>query len=227
MSLLILGLTMLISFGAMAYLKSVYARTAQVPIASGLTGAQTAARILQASGISDVEIVEGESFLGDHYDPINKRLVLSPDNYEGSSAAHVGVAAHECGHALQHQQHYAPLHIRMGAVYTTNFASTGVTVVVFASLFFHILSPYIALWIISLCFAILIFFNLITLPVEFDASARAKVVLQQLGIVRPGEEAKAVSDTLYAAGLTYVAALVGTILNFAYYFMLLSGRSRN
>src|ERR1700761_523809 len=98
MILLIWGLTALISFGAMAYLKSVYARTSQVPITSGMTGAQTAARILQWAGISDVEIVEGESFLGDHYDPLNKRLVLSPDNYSGSSAAHVGVAAHECGH---------------------------------------------------------------------------------------------------------------------------------
>ena len=215
---------MLISFGSMAYLKSVFARTSKIPIASGLTGAQTAARILQWAGISDVNIVEGEGFLGDHYDPLNKKLVLSPENYEGSSAANVGVAAHECGHALQHQQHYAPLQIRMGAVYSTNFASTGVTVVVFASLFFHILSAHIALWLISLCFGILIFFNLITLPVEFDASARAKVVLQQLGIIRPGEEANAVSATLNAAGLTYVAALVGTLLNFAYYFMLLSGR---
>jgi Zn-dependent membrane protease YugP len=207
----------------MAYLKSVYARTSQVAIASGLTGAQAAARILQASSISDVQIVEGEGFLGDHYDPMNKRLVLSPDNYNGTSAAHVGVAAHECGHALQHKQLYAPLQIRMGSVYATNFASTGVTVVVFASLFFHILSAHIALWIIALCFGVLIF-NLITLPVEYDASARAKVVLQQLGIVRPGVEAKAVSDTLDAAGLTYVAALLGTILNFAYYAMLLSGR---
>jgi Zn-dependent membrane protease YugP len=224
MSWIILGLTMLISFGAMAYLKSVFARTSQVPVASGLTGAQTAARILQSAGITDVEIVEGQGFLGDHYDPLNKKLVLSPENYHGSSAANVGVAAHECGHALQHQQHYAPLQIRMGAVYSTNFASTGVMVVVFASLFFHILSAHIALWLISLCFGILIAFNLITLPVEFDASARAKVVLQQLGIVRPGPEADAVNATLNAAGLTYVAALVGTILNFAYYFMLLSGR---
>jgi Zn-dependent membrane protease YugP len=224
MSWIILGLTMLISFGAMAYLKSVFARTSQIPIASGLTGAQTAARILQSAGITDVEIVEGQGFLGDHYDPLNKKLVLSPENYQGSSAANVGVAAHECGHALQHQQHYAPLQIRMGAVYSTNFASTGVMVVVFASLFFHILSAHIALWLISLCFGILIAFNLITLPVEFDASARAKVVLLQLRIVRPGPEADAVSATLNAAGLTYVAALVGTILNFAYYFMLLSGR---
>ncbi len=224
MSWIILGLTMLISFGAMAYLKSVFARTSQIPVASGLTGAQTAARILQSAGITDVDIVEGQGFLGDHYDPLNKKLVLSPDNYQGSSAANVGVAAHECGHALQHQQHYAPLQIRMGAVYSTNFASTGVTVVVFASLFFHILSAHIALWLISLCFAVLIAFNLITLPVEFDASARAKVVLLKLGIVRPGTEADAVNSTLNAAGLTYVAALVGTILNFAYYFMLLSGR---
>jgi uncharacterized protein len=221
---LILGLTVLISLASMAYLKSVFARTSQVPIASGLTGAQTADRILHSAGIRDVEIVEGEGFLGDHYDPMNKRLVLSSENYEGSSAANVGVAAHECGHALQHQHHYAPLEIRMGAVYSTNFASTGVTVIVFASLFFHILSAHIALWLISLCFGVLLFFNLITLPVEFDASARAKVVLQQLGIVRPGPEANAVSATLYAAGLTYVAALVGTILNFAYYFMLLSSR---
>lgn len=224
LSLLILGLTLVLSFGAMAYLKSVYARASQVPVASGLTGAQTAARILQWAGISNVEIVEGDSFLGDHYDPINKRLVLSPDNYSGTSAAHVGVAAHECGHALQHQQHYAPLQIRMASVYATNFASTGVTVVAFAALFFHVLSAHIALWIIAGCFAVLFFFNLITLPVEFDASARAKVVLQQLGIVRPGPEAQAVSDTLFAAGLTYVAALVGTVLNFLYYFILLTQR---
>jgi Zn-dependent membrane protease YugP len=224
MAWIILGLTLLISFGSMAYLKSVFARTSQIPVMSGMTGAQTAARILQSAGIGDVEIVKGEGFLGDHYDPLNKKLVLSPENYDGSSAANVGVAAHECGHALQHQQHYIPLQIRMGAVYSTNFASTGVTVVVFASLFFHILSAHIALWLISLCFGILILFNLITLPVEFDASARAKVVLQKLGIVRPGIEAQAVSATLNAAGLTYVAALVGTLLNFAYYFMLLSGR---
>ena len=221
---LMLGVTVLISFGASAYLKSVFARTSQVPIASGLTGAQAAARILQSAGIGDVEIVEGQGFLGDHYDPMNKKLVLSPENYEGSSAANVGVAAHECGHALQHQQHYAPLHIRMSAVYANNFASSAVFYVVMASLWFHFISPHAALWVVSLCFGILIFFNLITLPVEFDASARAKVVLQQLGIVRAGPEADAVSSTLNAAGLTYVAALIGTILTAAYYLWLLSSR---
>ena len=225
--LLIIGLTMLLSFGAMAYLKSTFARASQVPVASGLTGAQTAARILQWAGINDVEIEEGDSFLGDHYDPLNKKLVLSPENYQGTSAANVGVAAHECGHALQHQHHYAPLEIRMGSVYATQFASNAVFYVMMASMFFHIVSPYLAIWIIALCFGVIMFFNLITLPVEFDASARAKVVLQQLGIVRPGVEAAAVNSTLNAAGLTYVAAFIGSLLQFLYYLMLLLGDRRN
>jgi Zn-dependent membrane protease YugP len=224
---LVLGLTALISLGASAYLKSVYAKASQVPVSSGLSGAQAAARILQSAGISDVEIVEGQSFLGDHYDPLNRKLVLSPESYEGRSAANVGVAAHECGHALQHQQHYAPLQIRMGAVYATTFASNAVFYVIMASLMFHLISAHLCLWIASLCFGAMIFFQLITLPVEFDASARAKVVLQQLGIVRPGPEADAVNSTLNAAGLTYVAALIGTILTAAYWIMLLLNRSRN
>jgi uncharacterized protein len=224
---LVIGLTALISLGASAYLKSVYARASQVPIASRLTGAQAAARILQSAGIGDVEIVEGQGFLGDHYDPMNKKLVLSPENYQGSSAANVGVAAHECGHALQHQQHYAPLHIRMSAVYATNFASNAVFYVIMASLMFRLISPHLCLWIAALCFGIMIFFQLITLPVEFDASARAKVVLQQLGVIRPGIEGDAVSSTLNAAGLTYVAALIGTILTAAYWMLLLLNRSRN
>jgi len=216
--------TLLLSFGAMAYLKSTFARASKVPVVSGMTGAQTAARILQWAGIRDVKIVEGNSFLGDHYDPLNKKLVLSPENYEGSSAANVGVAAHECGHALQHQQHYAPLEIRMGSVYATTFANNAVTYVVIAAFLFHMISQFVAIWIIALCFGIIMLFNLITLPVEFDASARAKLVLQQLGIVRPGPEAAAVNSTLNAAGLTYVAAFVGSLLQFLYYVLLLTNR---
>ena len=224
---IILGITMLLSFGAMAYLKSEFAKASQIPVASGLTGAQAAQRILQSAGIGDVEIVEGQGFLGDHYDPMSKKLVLSPENFEGSSAANVGVAAHECGHALQHQQHYAPLHIRMGAVYITNYASQMVMWVPLIAIFFHIISMYTAVWIMAVCFGIMMFFNLITLPVEFDASSRAKVVLQKLGIVRPGPEAAAVNSTLNAAGLTYVAAFIGSLLQFLYYVMILSGNRRN
>jgi Zn-dependent membrane protease YugP len=224
---IILGVTFLLSLGAMGYLKSEFAKASQVPLASGMTGAQAAARILQWAGISDVQIVEGEGFLGDHYDPMNKKLVLSPENFEGSSAANVGVAAHECGHALQHQHHYAPLQIRMSAVYATNFASQLVMWVPLIAIFTHIISIYTAIWIIALGMGILMLFNLITLPVEFDASARAKVVLLQLGIVRPGAEAAAVNSTLNAAGLTYVAAFIGSLLQFLYYLMLLSGNRRN
>jgi Zn-dependent membrane protease YugP len=224
---IILGITMLLSFGAMAYLKSTFAKASQVPVASGMTGAQTAARILQWAGITDVEIIEGDSFLGDHYDPLHKTLVLSPDNYSGSSAANVGVAAHECGHALQHQQHYIPLEIRMSSVYATNYASTAVMWIPIIAIFFHVISMYTAIWIMALCFGVIMFFNLITLPVEFDASARAKVVLQQLGIVRAGPEAAAVNSTLNAAGLTYVAAFIGSLLQFLYYVMLLTNDRRN
>jgi Zn-dependent membrane protease YugP len=221
---ILLGVTMLLSLGAMGYLKSEFAKASQVPLASGLTGAQAAARILQSAGIGDVQIVEGQGFLGDHYDPINKKLVLSPENYEGSSAANVGVAAHECGHALQHQQKYAPLEIRMSSVYATSYASQLVMWVPIIAIFTHIISMYTAIWIVALGMGVLMLFNLITLPVEFDASARAKVVLQQLGIVRAGREAAAVNSTLNAAGLTYVAAFIGSLLQFLYYVMLLTSR---
>jgi Zn-dependent membrane protease YugP len=224
---ILLGVTMLLSFGAMAYLKSEFAKASKIPVASGLTGAEAAQRILQWAGIGDVQIVEGEGILGDHYDPLNKKLVLSPQNFEGSSAANVGVAAHECGHALQHQQHYAPLHIRMASVYATNFASQLVLWVPLIALFTHIISMYTAIWIAALGMGVLMLFNLITLPVEFDASSRAKKVLLQLGIVRPGAEAAAVNSTLNAAGLTYVAAFIGSLLQFLYYLMLLSGNRRN
>jgi Zn-dependent membrane protease YugP len=224
MWLLIMGVTLVISLGATGYLKSVYARTSKIPVASGLTGAETAARILQSAGIQDVQIVQGQGLLTDHYNPLNKTLVLSPDNFSGSSAAEVGVAAHECGHALQHQQHYAPLQIRMGAVYATNFANSALMWIFIGSAFLHLISGYLAIWLITLCFAVIMGFNLITLPVEYDASHRAKVVLQQLGIVRPGPEAAAVNETLNAAGLTYVAAFIGTLLQFLYYFSMLSGR---
>jgi Zn-dependent membrane protease YugP len=216
--------TMLLSLGASAYLKSVYARASRVPVASGLTGAQAAARILQTAGITDVDIVEGQSFLGDHYDPLSKKLVLSPESYEGSSAANVGVAAHECGHALQHQQHYFPLQLRMSSVYATNFASQAIFPIMIVSFFLHIINIHTGLWLIAACFGVLMFFQLITLPVEFDASSRAKVVLQRVGIIRSGEEAAAVNSTLNAAGLTYVAAFIGSMLQFLYWFMLANGR---
>jgi Zn-dependent membrane protease YugP len=224
--ILIFVATVLLSLGASIYFKSEYAKASKVPVQSGLTGAQTAARILQWAGISDVEIVPGEGMLGDHYDPINKKLVLSPENYEGTSAAAVGVAAHECGHALQHQQHYAPLQIRMSAVYATTFASQMVFWVPIAAVFFHFIAISTAYWIAALGMGVIMLFNLITLPVEFDASARAKKVLPQLGIIRPGPESAAVNSALNAAGLTYVAAFLGSLLQVLYYVMIASSQRR-
>ena len=225
--ILIFVVTLVLSLGASAYLKSTFAKASQVPVASGLTGAQAAERILQWAGIRDVEIVPGNSFLGDHYDPLNKKLVLSPDNFSGTSAANVGVAAHECGHALQHQQHYFPLELRMGSVYATHYASIIVTYLPLLAIFLHLITPYVYLWLMTASLGVIMLFNLITLPVEFDASARAKVVLQQLNIVRPGPEAAAVNSTLNAAGLTYVAAFIGILLQFLYYLMLFLNDRRN
>ena len=116
----------------------------------------------------------------------------------------------------------------MGSVYATNYASQAIFPIMIASFMFHIINVHTGLWLIALCFGVLMFFQLITLPVEFDASSRAKVVLQRMGIVQSGQEAAAVNSTLNAAGLTYVAAFIGTLLQFLYYLMLLlNGRSRN
>ena len=114
--------TLALSLWAAARVKSVYNRYNQQPVRSGLTGAEVAAEILRRKGIWDVEIAEGEGMLGDHYDPLHKRLVLSSDNFHGRTPAALGVAAHECGHALQHARAYKPLHWRMAAVGITTFA---------------------------------------------------------------------------------------------------------
>jgi Zn-dependent membrane protease YugP len=225
--ILIFVITLVLSLGSQWYLKRTFAKASQIPVASGLNGEQAAARILQWAGITDVQIVAGDSFLGDHYDPLNKKLVLSPDNYSGTSAANVGVAAHECGHALQHQHHYFPLQIRMGSVYATHYASLIVTYLPLIAIFLHLISPYVYISLMTASLGVIMLFNLITLPVEFDASARANVVLQQHGIVRPGPEAEAVNSTLNAAGLTYVAAFIGILLQFLYYLMIFLGQRRN
>src|SRR3954447_9000634 len=164
---LIVG-TMLISLWAAARVKSVYHRYSQVPAASGATGAEVAQAILHRAAIYDVEIVPQDGLLGDHYDPMHKRLVLSAQNFHGNSLAALGVAAHECGHALQHQQAYAPLHLRMAAVSATNIASQVVMWLPIIGMFGLGLSGYTAMWIMAAGWGVIMLFNLITLPVEFD-----------------------------------------------------------
>jgi Zn-dependent membrane protease YugP len=218
--------TMLLSLWAAARVKSVYHRYSQIPASSRATGAQVAAAILQRAGIRDVEIIAQEGMLGDHYDPLHKRLVLSFENYQGNSLAALGVAAHECGHALQHQQAYAPLHWRMAAVGLTNVASQIVMWLPLLGLFTGFITWHTAGWILAIAWGVIMMFNLITLPVEFDASARAKRVLGEMGFIGTDEEMAGVRKTLDAAGWTYVAAFITTLAYFLYYLLplILGGR---
>lgn len=222
--LLVFGGTMAIALIAGARVKSMFHRWSQVNATSGLTGAQAAARILQQAGIYDVEVVPYEGMLSDHYDPVHKRLALSESVYGSRSVAALGVAAHEAGHALQHAQAYAPLAWRMSAVKLTSFASGAM---MFLPIVFSVLGHVmLGVTIMVIGLAIMMLFNLITLPVEFDASRRAKVLLTRSGIIRPGNEERGVNEVLNAAGLTYVAAFVSSLAWMIYHALpLLTGRS--
>jgi len=217
--------TLALSLFAAARVKSVYHRYSQVAASSHATGAQVAAAILQRAGIRDVEIVAQEGLLGDHYDPTNKRLVLSHENYQGNSLAALGVAAHECGHALQHQQAYAPLHWRMAAVGAASFGNQIVTWLPMIGMFTHIISNYTGFLLMAVGWGLIMIFNLVTLPVEFDASNRAKRVLSEMGFIGTDEEMAGVRKTLDAAGWTYVAAFITSLAWMLYYLLpLLTGR---
>src|SRR6184192_2922669 len=165
-----------------------FSRWSKVRDSSNITGAECAREILQAAQIHDVDVVETNDFLGDHYDPANKKLCLSSNVYNTPSVAALGIAAHETGHAIQHARAYAPLKARMAIVPVTMVASQMLPFVILGGLFFHI-TGLITLGIY--CYAILLVFQLITLPVEFDASRRAKIILQQMGIVQPGVRSRA------------------------------------
>jgi len=181
--------------------------------------------ILEKAGIRDVEIVEQPGMLGDHYDPLHKRLVLSPDNYHGSSASAVGVAAHEAGHAIQHSIAYAPLQWRMLAVGATSYASQVVMWLPILGMLTGLLSTWTGLLIMAVSWGVIMVFNLVTLPVEFDATRRARIVLSGLRITRGEEEERAVNEVLNAAAWTYVAAFITSLAYFLWHLLpLLMGR---
>lgn len=229
MFLLIILFTFGISLWATWRVKANFRKYSQVPARSGYTGAQTADVILRSAGINDVSIVEGEGMLGDHYDPMNKRLVLSPDNFHGNSTAALGIAAHECGHAVQHKIAYAPLHWRMAAVGATNFASQIVMILPLIGMFTGLFrNSYTMVMIMAVAWGVIMLFNLVTLPVEFDASRRAKVILKQMNLIQGPEETTAVNKVLNAAALTYVAAFLTSLAYFLFYLLpLLMGGRRN
>src|SRR5437899_8562817 len=188
-------------------------RWGKVRASSNITGAECAREILQAANIRDVDVIETNDYLGDHYDPTSKKLCLSTNVYNTPSVAALGIAAHETGHAIQHAKAYAPLQWRMTIVPVTMFASRMLPFVIFGGLFFH-LTGLSTLGIY--CYLILLVFQLITLPVDFDASRRAKIILQQMGIVQPGAEVAGVNQVLNAAPLTYVAAFIAVPANLPY-----------
>jgi hypothetical protein len=208
--LIYIGVPLIIGIWAQIRVTSAFRKWGEVRASSNITGAECAREILQAAQIHDVEVVETNNFLGDHYDPRDKKLHLSTSVYNTPSVAALGIAAHETGHAIQHAKAYAPLKARMAIVPVTMVASQMLPFVILGGLFFHITGLItLGIW----CYAILLVFQIITLPVEFDASRRAKIILQQMGIVQPGEEVTGVNRVLNAAALTYVAAFIAALGN--------------
>jgi uncharacterized protein len=227
-AIILFAATMLISLWATIRVKRVYGRWSEVKASSGLTGAEVAASILDRSGIHDVEIVEHDEMLGDHYDPVRKRLVLSSQNYHGTSVAALGVAAHECGHAVQHKVAYGPLHWRMSAVAATQFASQIVLWLPLIGISTGYLNGRTAAVILAVSWGVIMLFNLVTLPVEFDASRRAKAVLGEMGFLGTDGEVAGVRKTLDAAAWTYVAAFITSFAYFLWHMLpLLLGGRRN
>jgi len=209
------------SIYAQMRVSSAYSKNAKIPSRGGISGREAAAAVMARAGIADVDIVETEGHLTDHYDPVHKRLVLSSENYRGTSLAAIGVSAHEAGHALQHREGYEMLEFRMALVPTTRIAAGAVPFLILASYFLFRGSSGLILDLAILAFAVLTLFQLVTLPVEYDASRRAKVQLVSLGILDP-DEMPGVNQTLDAAALTYLAALMVALLNL---FSLLSRRN--
>ena len=219
--LLVIG--MLLSLAASAKLKSTFAQYRRVRSASGLTGEQAARRILMAAGITDVAVRSIPGSLTDHYDPRTRTVNLSQDSYGSTSIAAAGVAAHECGHAIQHATNYAPLDFRSALVPVANFGSN-LSWPIFIIGLFAGLRPLTTAGIVLFSLAVL--FQLVTLPVEINASSRALKMLQSTGILG-SDETKGARKVLTAAAMTYVAALAASILQLLRLVILAGGRRRD
>ena len=216
----ILLITLVLSGAVSLLVKTRFAAGQKVNISSGLTGADVAKAILMEAGITDVKVLQHQGFLSDHYNPLNKTLNLSPEVYNGRNASAAGVAAHEVGHAIQHAQGYFPLWLRSFIVPAANLGSNlGPWLVILGIVLMsagRALGYSLAVAGVVL-FGIATLFTLVTVPVEFDASSRAKKVLARLDIVAQGREYNTVSGVLFAAGLTYVAAAIGSIMQLLYW----------
>lgn len=218
----LIGVSMLASLAISGMLKSRFAQYSQIPIQ--MTGAQVAEAMLRQNGINDVQVISVAGQLTDHYDPIHKTVNLSEPVYHVNSVAAAAVAAHECGHAVQHQQAYAWLNFRSKMVPAVQFASTIQQYLMFGAMlgagFFHSVTM---LWVWVAVFGVTTLFAVVTLPVEFDASKRALVWLERSGIANQMEHDRA-KNALFWAAMTYVAGAVGAIAQLLYWVSLLMGR---
>ena len=212
-----------ICLAASAKVKSTFNKYNRVRSMSGMTGAQAAERILNSAGIYDVSIQHISGNLTDHYDPRNKVLSLSDSTYGSASVAAVGVAAHECGHAIQHQTSYAPLNIRSAIVPVANFGSTIAWPLILIGLFFNSSTGTFLIDLGIICFSLAVLFQLVTLPVEFNASRRAVRILGETGILGE-QELGYTRKVLGAAALTYVAGAASAILQLLRLILLFGGR---
>lgn len=222
--ILLIIVPMLFGLYAQMKIRSAYAKNVEIPSRGHIRGAEAAQAVMQSAGITDVEIVEVPGELTDHYDPINKRLALSADNYHGTSLAALGVAAHEAGHAIQHKVGYAMMGIRQTLAPATQIAAGVSNFVMIAGIFLFSTAIGGKLLLIgAIALGVICLFQFVTLPVEFDASRRAKAQLVSLGILGE-DEMPGVNETLDAAALTYVAAFVAALGSLLHILMLLSGR---
>ncbi len=221
--LLFIAPGLLLSLLASWMVKSAFSRYSQVRTMNGLTGAEAAERMLAGAGVRDVAVERTDGFLSDHYNPLTKKLALSEEVYGSASIAAVGVACHEAGHAVQHANHYAPMWLRSALVPTANIGSNIGYAVMMIGLFMSSTGMVLAG---AVLFSMVLLFQIVTLPVEFDASSRAKRLAVEYGIV--GESERAGMDrVLNAAALTYVAAVVSTLMTLLYFLLragLLGGR---
>jgi len=211
---------------ASARVKGTFNKYSQLRSMSGMNGAQVAQRVLQAAGIYDVQVRHVSGSLTDHYDPRTKTVNLSDPVYNATSVAALGVAAHECGHAIQHAKSYAPLSIRSALVPVANFGSMLAWPVILIGLFFNTRSSGLIIDIGILLFSAAVLFQLVTLPVEFDASRRALVMLRTQGILAD-DELKYTRRVLKSAALTYVASAAAAILQLLRIILITNGRRRD
>ena len=226
MYLMMIAPGLLLSFWASYRVKSAFNKYSKIRSARGLTGAQAAEELLRNAGLSQVKILPTTGMLSDHYNPLTKSLHLSEAVYSSNSIAAIGVATHEAGHALQHAANYAPLWVRSALVPTANIGSG---IGYFVMLIGLMLSSTNMVLVGAVLFSMVLLFQIVTLPVEFDASSRAKALVVQEGIIT-AQEREGMDKVLNAAALTYVAAAISTLLTLLYFLMrsgLLGGRSRD